>query len=91
MALPVLPQALKIAIPSLTNVFISTFKDTFHGQVVTLGYGYTAKCYDCHGTHDILPPANPASHLSRKNVVVTCAKCHPGAHRLFANLVSLGK
>jgi len=66
----------------------TTFFDTYHGKVSRLGAEGAAKCYDCHGTHDILPPENPESHLSRKNVVETCAQCHPGAHRRFAGYLT---
>ncbi|MBI4877302.1 MAG: hypothetical protein HY822_21965 [Acidobacteria bacterium] len=62
--------------------------DTFHGKVSTLGYLKTAKCYDCHGAHDILPVADTRSHLSQKNIVATCAKCHPGSHRRFAGYLT---
>jgi cytochrome b subunit of formate dehydrogenase len=65
-----------------------TYFDTYHGKVAQLGYTKTAKCYDCHGSHDILPPSDPASHLSRNNVVQTCQKCHPGANRQFAGYLT---
>jgi hypothetical protein len=65
-----------------------TYFDTYHGKVSQLGYTKTAKCYDCHGSHDILPVANPDSHLSRDNVVATCQKCHPGANRRFAGYLT---
>ncbi|MDD8018691.1 MAG: cytochrome b/b6 domain-containing protein, partial [Bacteroidota bacterium] len=65
-----------------------TYFDTYHGKVWQLGYTKTAKCYDCHGAHDILPIANPNSHLSRQNVVQTCQKCHPGANRRFAGYLT---
>ena len=42
-----------------------TFFDTYHGKVSRLGSEGAAKCYDCHGTHDILPPANPEPRTSR--------------------------
>lgn len=61
-----------------------TYFDTYHGKVSQLGYTKTAKCYDCHGAHDILPIENPASNLNRKNIVETCKKCHPGANKQFA-------
>ncbi len=41
-----------------------TYFDTFHGKVSKLGYLATAKCYDCHGSHDILPVTDPRSRLS---------------------------
>ncbi len=65
-----------------------TYFDTYHGKVSQLGYTKTAKCYDCHGAHDILPPSDIHSHLSRENVVATCQKCHPGANRKFAGYLS---
>jgi len=65
-----------------------TFFDTFHGKVSRLGSAGAAKCYDCHGTHNILPPTDPRSTLSRANVVKTCAQCHTGAHRKFAGYLT---
>ena len=65
-----------------------TFFDTYHGKVSRLGAAGAAKCYDCHGTHAILPPDNPKSALSRENVVDTCANCHEGAHRRFAGYLT---
>jgi cytochrome b subunit of formate dehydrogenase len=41
----------------------STFFDTYHGKVSRLGREGAAKCYDCHGTHDILPTTHPESRL----------------------------
>ncbi|MBW2264441.1 MAG: hypothetical protein JRG91_20950, partial [Deltaproteobacteria bacterium] len=41
-----------------------TFFDTFHGKVSRLGSAGAAKCYDCHGTHDIRPTSDPRSALS---------------------------
>lgn len=65
-----------------------TYFDTYHGKVSRLGYTKTAKCYDCHGAHDILPVSDSRSHLSRENVVSTCQKCHPGATRRFAGYLT---
>jgi predicted CXXCH cytochrome family protein len=65
-----------------------TFFDTYHGKVSRLGAEGAAKCYDCHGIHDILPVDNPDSHLGRRNVVKTCARCHSGAHRKFTGYLT---
>ncbi len=65
-----------------------TFFETFHGKVSRLGTLGAAKCYDCHGTHGILPPSDPASTLGRDNVVQTCGKCHGGSHRRFAGYLT---
>jgi hypothetical protein len=66
----------------------ATYFDTYHGKVSQLGYTKTAKCYDCHGAHDIQRVADPRSHLARDNVVETCQKCHPGATRRFAGYLT---
>jgi cytochrome b subunit of formate dehydrogenase len=65
-----------------------TYFDTFHGKVSKLGYLTTAKCYDCHGAHDILPVTDPRSRLSHANIVQTCGKCHAGSHRQFAGYLT---
>ena len=62
---------------------LETYRDTYHGQVTALGFTRVARCSDCHGSHDILPPNNPRSTLAKENVVTTCQKCHPGANRNF--------
>ncbi len=65
-----------------------TYFDTYHGKVSKLGSDISAKCHDCHGAHDVLPPTDPKSHLSRENIVETCGKCHEGSHRRFAGYLT---
>jgi cytochrome b subunit of formate dehydrogenase len=65
-----------------------SYFDTYHGKAAALGDATRAKCYDCHGAHDILAPDDPKSRLSRENIVATCAKCHPGSHRRFAGYLT---
>ncbi|MFN8546385.1 MAG: cytochrome c3 family protein [Candidatus Eisenbacteria bacterium] len=66
----------------------STYFETYHGKVSKLGYVKTARCDDCHGAHNILPPWTPKSTLSRENIVKTCAQCHPGSNRRFAGYLT---
>jgi cytochrome b subunit of formate dehydrogenase len=58
------------------------YRDTYHGKAMALGKPNVASdvaaCYDCHGHHDVLPPSNPESHLSKANIVATCQQCHKG-------------
>jgi len=63
---------------------IRTYRDTFHGQVTSLGFVRVAKCADCHGAHDILPRSNPRSRVSPSRLVGTCQRCHPAATASFA-------
>jgi len=65
-----------------------SYFETFHGKVVKLGYTEAAKCQDCHGAHDILPPSDLDSHLSRDNIVETCGQCHEASHRRFAGYLT---
>jgi predicted CXXCH cytochrome family protein len=65
-----------------------TYFETFHGKVSKLGSIKTAKCYDCHGAHNILPTYNPESTLSRKNAVETCKSCHPNSNRKFVGYLT---
>ncbi|NIA30067.1 MAG: hypothetical protein GWP06_09175 [Actinobacteria bacterium] len=65
-----------------------TYFDTYHGKTSKLGYAKAAKCYDCHGSHNILPPSNPASTLSRANIVETCKQCHPNSNRKFTGYLT---
>ena len=65
--------------------YLSSYRDTFHGQVTALGYSRMATCASCHGSHEILPASNPASTVSPQNRLGTCQKCHAGATANFAN------
>ena len=63
------------------------YRDTYHGKAMALGKPNVASdvaaCYDCHGHHDVLPPSNPASRLSKANILATCRQCHPTAQMGF--------
>jgi predicted CXXCH cytochrome family protein len=65
-----------------------TYFETFHGKVSKLGSIRTARCNDCHGSHNILPVSNPQSTLSRANVVETCKSCHPNSNRQFVGYLT---
>ncbi len=62
---------------------LKTYTKTYHGQVNTLGYAYTAKCFDCHGSHSIQPSGDPKSKLHQNNRLKTCQQCHEGATKGF--------
>lgn len=63
---------------------LTSYRDTYHGQVTSLGFGRIATCADCHGAHGILPAADPRSTVSSLKRPQTCQKCHPGANVNFA-------
>jgi len=61
----------------------ATYHDTFHAQVSSLGYQATARCWDCHGYHDIRPASDPKSMIAPAQLTTTCGKCHAGANASF--------
>jgi cytochrome c551/c552/cytochrome b subunit of formate dehydrogenase len=62
-----------------------SYRDTYHGQVHTLGYAYTAKCYDCHGSHTVQRVSDPSSSVHPDNRLKTCQRCHAGATAGFVS------
>ena len=53
------------------------YRDTYHGKAMALGKPNVASdvaaCFDCHGHHDVLPPSNPESRLSKNEYRVAPA------------------
>jgi len=60
------------------------YTETYHGQVIALGFADGATCSDCHGSHAILRASDPASSVAPANLLKTCQKCHQDATAGFA-------
>jgi len=58
---------------------LKTYTETYHGKVTRLGYGETAKCYDCHGSHGIKRVDAADSKMFNGNRLKTCQSCHENA------------
>jgi len=73
---------------------LASYTDTYHGQVNRLGYAYTAKCADCHGSHGIRAVDDPKSTVHPDRRMKTCQKCHsdkkPGMHDATPGFASFG-
>ncbi|MGL1834337.1 cytochrome C [Rhodocyclaceae bacterium SMB388] len=71
-----------------------TYRSTYHGQIGALGHAYSAKCFDCHGSHDILSPDDPDSMMHVDNRLETCQNCHSddreGMRTATAGYISFG-
>jgi len=55
----------------------TSYPDSVHGR------GYlerhepeVARCWDCHGRHNVKAVAEPESTVNRRNVPLTCSRCH---------------
>jgi cytochrome c3-like protein len=58
---------------------IKTYRDTFHGQVTSLGFVRVATCSSCHGAHAVYPKSDPRSTVSETRLLETCRQCHASA------------
>ncbi len=47
-----------------------------HAEALAAGREDAPRCWDCHGTHDMLPPTQRESHTYPLNVVKVCSECH---------------
>lgn len=63
----------------------ATYHDTFHGQVTALGFVVTARCWNCHRSHDILPASDPQSSIAPANLQKTCGQCHGNISKSFVS------
>lgn len=63
---------------------LRSYRDTYHGQVTKLGETHTAKCYDCHGSHDIAKVGDKQSKVHPDNRLKTCKSCHDGKKATIA-------
>ncbi len=58
---------------------LESYAETYHGKITRLGYGETAKCYDCHGSHGIKRVDESGSMVHNGNRLKTCQSCHDEA------------
>jgi hypothetical protein len=60
--------------PGLSPLF---YPDSVHGQDYRQNRTTeAAKCWDCHGKHSILGIDSPESTVNRRNIPLTCSRCH---------------
>ncbi len=74
-----LPHAEKLQPAACANCHedaVKNYKGTAHAKAREKGQGLAATCHDCHGTHDIKRPKDPASRTNFANIETTCGGCH---------------
>jgi hypothetical protein len=53
------------------------YADSVHGQAyLKRGVAEVAKCWDCHGMHNIRKKEDPESRVNRRNIPLMCSTCH---------------
>jgi len=64
------------------------YKESVHGKAHEKGDPRAPICQDCHGDHDIRPPADSTSTMYRKNIAHdVCAQCHVEIYRVYRESV----
>ena len=65
---------------------VTTYQESFHGLANKYGVRAVANCASCHGVHNILASADPASSIHPDNLHDTCGQgnCHPQAIEAFS-------
>jgi thiosulfate reductase cytochrome b subunit len=63
--------------------YLTTFRDSFHGQASDLGMAEGANCSDCHTPHKNLAADNPDSSVHPANLLETCSQCHDAVTESF--------
>lgn len=51
-------------------------KESIHGISLEQGITEAATCWDCHGSHEILPVDDPNSSVTNGHLAETCGTCH---------------
>lgn len=61
--------------PSHQKAF-EEYTKSIHGTSRTMGASAAASCWDCHGSHAIMPVKTLESPVFKLNLPQTCGKCH---------------
>ncbi len=62
------------ATPGMSPLY---YPDSVHGKAyLERGIQDVAKCWDCHGKHNIKKKSDLESTVNRKNIPLTCSTCH---------------
>lgn len=78
----------KKEIPSPGGNVLVDYSQSVHGQgLVKKGLLPSAVCTDCHGSHFNLPHQDERSTVNHRNLPSTCASCHRGIYKQYAESV----
>jgi hypothetical protein len=60
------------------------YPDSIHGKAyLEKGLQDAAKCWDCHGKHNIKSPSDLNSRVNRRNISLICSVCHGNFDIIF--------
>jgi cytochrome b subunit of formate dehydrogenase len=58
------------------SAIYAQYRQSVHGQALAKGILAAPVCSTCHGEHEIIPPASPASPVHPSHIPETCGRCH---------------
>jgi nitrate/TMAO reductase-like tetraheme cytochrome c subunit len=62
--------------------FVRLYEKSVHFRALEgAGLTMSANCGSCHGAHGVKSVRDPASEVSRTNIIKTCGRCHVGIER----------
>ncbi|MEH6472303.1 MAG: hypothetical protein V7752_13730 [Halopseudomonas sp.] len=69
-----------------TNL-MDTYFSSYHGKAARLGSEDSAKCFDCHGSHEMVALTDEGSPVHATNLEGTCNECHDKVNENFAGFM----
>jgi formate dehydrogenase gamma subunit len=63
------------------------YENSVHARALRAGNAQAPSCSNCHHAHDILPPSDPRSPISRTNIQNTCGECHGEIAKVYAGSI----
>jgi nitrate/TMAO reductase-like tetraheme cytochrome c subunit len=74
--LPHLENVTTVGCSSCHEDVANLYAESLHGQAAKNSDLLAPQCYDCHGTHDILPRKDVNSRTNPINILNVCGSCH---------------
>lgn len=65
------------------------YADYYHGAAYQEGAPDAPACWDCHGTHEMLPADDLESPVHPNNLIETCGKCHDDVNEEYVEYAQL--
>ncbi|MCP4295436.1 MAG: hypothetical protein GY786_07505 [Proteobacteria bacterium] len=69
------------------NDLVDSYFSSYHGKAALLGSEKTAKCADCHGSHEMVAIKNEKSPVHEANIEKICKECHKEANENFVAFI----
>lgn len=88
-----IPHEAKLAPPDCSSCHadaVALYEKGIHAKARAEGKMLAASCADCHGAHDILPAADPASRTNHQKLPETCGSCHGNSRIIAEGNIDIG-